>query len=202
MGMVGMLAAVALSFARADEGAGEAPDADLGRAVEVPQLSRAQMKFLEPRHSRLDANARGQTDFTAYTLEWGEVKIGLASVSVGALPRLQLTTVPLLDVAHSVEAAVHLRADPGEPRLVLRLGVDGNAEQVLVVLRPGAVHGTSLATAIVAHAPHLPRVRRARPGYRTHDDDVGIYFECFLVERFLVAAITPVLLVADNVVDP
>jgi hypothetical protein len=99
MGAVGFLAWVALSVARAEEGDPAVPPAALEWAQKAPPLTDAQLEFLEPRHSRLRANARAQTDFTAYTLEWGEVKIGVASLSVGALPRLQLTTVPLLDVA-------------------------------------------------------------------------------------------------------
>jgi hypothetical protein len=35
-------------------------------------------------------------DFTAHTLEWGEIKIGLATISFGLLPRTQISTTPLL----------------------------------------------------------------------------------------------------------
>ncbi len=173
MGMVGILAWGALSFARAEEGAGEAPDADLGRAVEAPALSRAQMKFLEPRHSRLDANARGQTDFTAYTLEWGEVKIGVASVSVGALPRLQLTTVPLLDVAHVYNGSAKydfLTAGPVDVAVqgaLYRLPADGFVAQFLSgglwssvrVAEPWSVHlGVEYDRATARGLPDLSRL--------------------------------------------
>jgi hypothetical protein len=37
-----------------------------------------------------------QTDYTAYTLEWGETRVGLGGVSVGVLPRVQLAVAPAL----------------------------------------------------------------------------------------------------------
>ncbi|MEC8192656.1 MAG: hypothetical protein VX127_07990 [Myxococcota bacterium] len=64
---------------------------------QLPTLSRAQHRWLEPKRSRLPSVAHGQTDFSAYTLEWGETKIGLASVTLGALPRTQIGTVPALN---------------------------------------------------------------------------------------------------------
>jgi hypothetical protein len=108
MGTVGMVVWAALSVAWAEEGDAETTPVDFGSAEKVPALSHAQMNFLEPRKSRLDPVARAQTDFTAYTLEWGEVKIGVAAVSVGALPRLQLTTVPLLNVARVYNGSAKL----------------------------------------------------------------------------------------------
>jgi hypothetical protein len=36
--------------------------------------------------------------YSAYTVEWGEVKVGVGSITVGVLPRLQLGTSPALDV--------------------------------------------------------------------------------------------------------
>ncbi len=56
------------------------------------------MRWLKPKRARLPANARGSTDFTAYVLEWGEVELGPTGLSIGALPRFQLGTIPLLDV--------------------------------------------------------------------------------------------------------
>ena len=64
---------------------------------QLPTLSRAQHRWLEPKRSRLPSVAHGQTDFSAYTLEWGETKIGVASVTLGALPRTQIGTVPVLN---------------------------------------------------------------------------------------------------------
>jgi hypothetical protein len=66
-------------------------------AEQMPTLSRAQHRWLEPKRSKLPQVAHGQTDFSAYTLEWGETKVGLASITVGALPRTQIGTVPALN---------------------------------------------------------------------------------------------------------
>lgn len=84
----------------ADTDAAPPPDLingiDLSKAREAPALTEAQHDFLKPKRSRLPQNPYAQTDFTAYTLEWGEFKIGLAGVSAGVLPRTQLATVPVL----------------------------------------------------------------------------------------------------------
>ena len=53
--------------------------------------------WLEPKRSKLPQVPHAQTDFTAYTLEWGETKIGLASITVGALQKTQIGTIPVLD---------------------------------------------------------------------------------------------------------
>ena len=50
----------------------------------------------KPTRSTLAQDPYGQVDFTAYTLQWGEARIGLASSGLGVLPRVQLSTVPLL----------------------------------------------------------------------------------------------------------
>jgi hypothetical protein len=60
-------------------------------------LSRRQVRWLKPKRSRLPANSRASTDYTAYVLEWGEVELGPTGLSVGALPRFQIGTVPALD---------------------------------------------------------------------------------------------------------
>lgn len=60
-------------------------------------LSKTQHRWLKPKRSRLSPLPRANTDFTSYTLEFGEVKLGLASMTVGALPHLQLGTVPALN---------------------------------------------------------------------------------------------------------
>lgn len=71
---------------------------DLSRAQKAPSITNDQLEWLKPKRNRMAQNPYAQTDFTAYTLEWGEVKLGLASWNVGALPRTQLGTVPALDI--------------------------------------------------------------------------------------------------------
>jgi hypothetical protein len=58
-------------------------------------LSRSQHRWLKPTRGKLDPNPYQQIDFTAYTLEFGEVKVGLAAITVGIAPRVQLGTVPI-----------------------------------------------------------------------------------------------------------
>lgn len=60
-------------------------------------LSKKQHRWLRPSRHRLPPNPYGNTDYTAYTLEFGEVKLGVASITVGALPRTQIGTVPALN---------------------------------------------------------------------------------------------------------
>ena len=77
-------------------------------------LTDEQHAFLEPRLGRLPPHPYAQTDFTAYTLEWGEVKLGLASLTVGVLPRTELGTSVVLDALNIPNAAMKIN--------VLRLG--------------------------------------------------------------------------------
>jgi len=84
--------------------------ADLGEALEVPELTRGQHSWLQPRRGNLPGNPRGQTDFTAYTLEWGETKLGVAAITVGVLPRTHIGTVPVLDVLGVPNA--HVKINP------------------------------------------------------------------------------------------
>ncbi len=53
-------------------------------------------------------NPRGQTDFTAYTLEWGEMRLGLGNVGIGLLPGIQLTTQPMLDAVRMPNVALKM----------------------------------------------------------------------------------------------
>ncbi|MDP6933893.1 MAG: hypothetical protein QGG40_13295 [Myxococcota bacterium] len=73
-----------------------APGLDLSQAVTTSTLDKKEFKWLKPKRGRLPQNPYGQTDFTAYTLELGEVKIGVASITAGVLPGVQIGTVPAL----------------------------------------------------------------------------------------------------------
>lgn len=66
-------------------------------AEALQDLSAGDLKEFNPKRSRLPQNPYANTDFTAYTLEWGETKVGIASITTGVLPRLQLGTQPVLD---------------------------------------------------------------------------------------------------------
>ncbi len=76
----------------------EEPRLDLSEALKTRDLTTSEVKHLQPNRWKLPQNPYAQTDFTAYTLEWGEVKLGLAAITVGVLPRVQLGTAPILDI--------------------------------------------------------------------------------------------------------
>lgn len=84
--------------------------AALDEALQAPGLTKNQHAWLKPKRSQLPGNPRGQTDFTAYTLEWGETKLGLATITVGLLPRTHIGTVPVLDALGVPNA--HLKVNP------------------------------------------------------------------------------------------
>lgn len=78
---------------------GDAPIAfDPSEAEGLDSPDEALWRFMKPKRARLSQNPYGSTDFTAYTLELGETKLGLAAITVGVLPRVQVGTVPALDV--------------------------------------------------------------------------------------------------------
>ena len=79
------------------------------------QLTDAQLKWLKPSRGKLPQNPYQHVDFTAYTLEWGEVQLGLNRSSLGILPRTQISTqVPLWALGvNNVSGKVNLlRAGP------------------------------------------------------------------------------------------
>lgn len=69
-------------------------------------LTKAQERKLRPKRWKFPQNPYGQTDFTAYTVEWGETKIGLANLTYGLFPRIQVGTVPSLDIVGVLNANV------------------------------------------------------------------------------------------------
>ncbi|MEC7241833.1 MAG: hypothetical protein VXW32_11425, partial [Myxococcota bacterium] len=75
-------------------------DTDLlqAEAIRAPELTENQIRWLKPKRELMYAVPRAQVDFTAYTLEWGEVKVGLANVLVGVAPRVQVGTSPTLNL--------------------------------------------------------------------------------------------------------
>jgi len=68
----------------------------LASAVETGSLDGAQVRWLKPKASVLPPNPHATTDFTAYTLQPGELKVGLLSVAAGVLPNVQLSTMPII----------------------------------------------------------------------------------------------------------
>lgn len=74
-----------------------APDVELdpSGAEELGEVTTDQLDFLRPRRHLYDQNPYGQVDFTAYTVEWGEVRLGLTNASFGILPRTQISMLPV-----------------------------------------------------------------------------------------------------------
>jgi hypothetical protein len=77
---------------------GVLPEVDFADVAVTAPLNAQQHAYLKPKQHRLAQHPYAQTDFTAYTLEWGEVKLGLIGAYMGILPRIQVGTQPLLDV--------------------------------------------------------------------------------------------------------
>ncbi|MFH1463996.1 MAG: hypothetical protein ABIO70_06405 [Pseudomonadota bacterium] len=82
----------------------------LAEARELRSLDESQVRWLKPKASALPPNPHATTDFTAHTLQFGEVKIGLLTAGAGVLPNVQLTTMPALDYLGLPNAQVKLRA--------------------------------------------------------------------------------------------
>lgn len=61
-----------------------------------------------PTWASLPPNPRGQTDFTAYTLDWGEVRVGIGNIGIALFPGVQLSTQPLLDAVRMPNLALKL----------------------------------------------------------------------------------------------
>jgi hypothetical protein len=114
-------------------------------AEQMPTLSRAQHRWLDPKRSRLPQVPHAQTDFSAYTLEWGETKIGLATITVGALPRLQIGTVPVLDILGVPNGNIKLNAVRAGP---YALGIGASHYRLKVGEFVGTTTGVSLIQSV------------------------------------------------------
>jgi hypothetical protein len=86
------------------------PLAVLGEAEPVGLISKRELRQLRPSPFRLPPNPRMQVDFTAHTLEWGEVKLGVTNVALGLFPHTQVgTSAPLYALGiPNVNAKVHV----------------------------------------------------------------------------------------------
>jgi len=82
----------------------------LDEALEVEDFGRRRMKWLKPKRKRLPQNPYTHTDFTAYTLEWGEVELGFMGMRAGLLPGVQVGSSPLLNAAGVYNGQLKLSA--------------------------------------------------------------------------------------------
>lgn len=174
--MFGLILLMApLAFAQ--EAEDEPPSTiDIGEAESLGGLDKETHEFLKPARHELPQNPYGQTDFTAYSLEWGEVKIGLFRTSVGALPRTQLSTMHALDAIGVYNGAVKVDALRTGPVDVAVLGeyygmrVDdyrasqagGGLQVSAIVQEPWSIHISGVYTQV--NATGLPNFDRL-PGF-------------------------------------
>ena len=133
---------------------GTLPEVDFADVAMTSPLSAQQHAYLKPKQHLLPQHPYAQTDYTAYTLEWGEVKLGLIGAYMGILPRIQVGTQPLLDVMGIANVN-------GKFNLVRTGPVD------LAVV--GSMHRTELGdfTAEFSGAGGLASIRLA-PGWSIH----------------------------------
>lgn len=177
-----MIATLTLTSALVLSGAGHAAEMpvpvandrpivfDPGEAMGLDDPDKDLWRFMKPKRARLPQNPYSSTDFTAYTLELGETKLGLAAITVGVLPRVQVGTVPALDVlgVYNAQAKFNLlRAGPvdlavGGSHYQLPVGdFTGHQSNVsstlsIQVARPWSVHVTgSYATLGAQGTPDL-----------------------------------------------
>jgi len=68
---------------------------ELSNAETPDSITRDELNKLEPKRSRLPNHPYTHTDFTAYSLEFGEFRVGIGQIRAGILPRTQVGTVPL-----------------------------------------------------------------------------------------------------------
>ncbi len=97
--------------------------AQLDNAVAAGTVSESQVRWLRPRASALPPNPHATTDFTAYTLQPGELKVGLLTVGAGILPNVQVTAMPALFMAGVPNISAKVNAIKAGP---LNLAITGN----------------------------------------------------------------------------
>ncbi len=77
-------------------------------------LSKKELRKLQPKRWKFPQNPYGSVDFTSYTLEWGEARVGLFNVYYGIAPRTQIGTVPLADLIGVYNANIKVNPFRGE----------------------------------------------------------------------------------------
>jgi hypothetical protein len=127
----------------------------LAEARETAPVDDAQLRWLKPRATALPPNPHATTDFTAYTLQFGEVKVGMLTAGAGVLPHVQVTTMPVLDYLGlpNVQAKLHaIHVGPLDLAVTGQrtwIGQEGfhaaltgvGAVATLRIARPWSIHG-------------------------------------------------------------
>ena len=118
-----------------------------GKVEAMPTLSSKMHRWLKPKHHLLGANPRNNTDFTAYTLEMGEVKVGIAAITVGIAPRTQIATVPLLNALGVYNGSLKVNAVHAGP---LDLALSGTYHRLTMGEFVGSYLGAGAMMSLMA----------------------------------------------------
>jgi len=176
------------------------PEDVAAEALEVPDLTRGQIDWLKPRLKALPPNPYANTDFTAYTLDWGEVKVGLSNLQIGVLPRTQVgTNIPLdLIGLYNINAKVDpLRIGPvdlafqGSRFMLMQDNFDARYQSVggtlSVVAHPKlGLHAGAEYWAIGVEG--IPDLVEIHPALRVTDEDLDKYVDPIALQSDAVSA--------------
>ena len=80
----------------------EAPPSLTTDAIESAELAQPLdkkfLEFLKPSREKLGQNPYGNTEYTAYALEFGQLRVGVNNTAFGIAPRVQVGTAPVLNL--------------------------------------------------------------------------------------------------------
>ncbi len=126
-----------------------------GIAVAGTPVTTAGATVEKPVRGSLEQHPYGQIDYTAYTLEWGEARVGLASSGIGVLPRVHVSTVPVLSVLKIYNGAAKwdaVRAGPLDVSAAVSAYVLPLGDFLGTVVAPGATVSLRVAEPFTLHA--------------------------------------------------
>jgi len=97
----------------------EEPEEDAPAALSTSELEEAEIapkvdknffEFLKPTRVKLSQNPYGNTEYTAYALEFGQFRMGVNQSAIGIAPRVQLGTGPALNLLGIYNASLKVNA--------------------------------------------------------------------------------------------
>jgi hypothetical protein len=83
---------------------------ELEDAEIAPKVDKKFFEFLKPTREKLAQNPYGNTEYTAYALEFGQFRMGVNQSAMGIAPRVQLGTAPALDLLGIYNASLKINA--------------------------------------------------------------------------------------------
>jgi len=123
---------------------------DFSETDAAPTVTVEQQKFLKPKRQRLPQNPYAQVDFTAYTLEWGETKLGIAGIHFGLAPRVQIGSQPVLNLVGLYNGTAKFNAVRAGP---LELALSYQGYYMPLGEFEGAYHGAGALTSMRLTVP-------------------------------------------------